>query len=206
MNGPKKLRTPAHRDDGDGRRDLEHLAGRLNFQPTSEIIRPQALEGQPIIIEVAAIGRGLFSATVEGCLIVASSRQPFLDCAHVLMCAGIAAETVIMSVRTGSTTVSLRGRVDDAARFTVEEGPRGPRFRRRQSAPETGVAASPVSPPDLAPRGVVPQSTHRSSAGCHHETVSACKPVPLGTVGAPIELQAMTAINHPRPTSNSRED
>jgi hypothetical protein len=94
----------------------------------------------------------LFSATVDGRVVVASSRQPFLDSARVLMRTGIAAETVIMGVLTGSTTVSLRGRVGDAARFTVEEGPHGPRFRRRQSASETGVAASPVSLPRSAQR------------------------------------------------------
>jgi hypothetical protein len=63
----------------------------------------------------------------------------------VLMRAGIAAETVIMGMPTGSTTVSLRGRICDAARFTVEEGPRGPRFRRCGGASETGVAASPIN-------------------------------------------------------------
>jgi hypothetical protein len=48
-------------------------------------------------------------------------------------------------------------------------------------------------------------SPGRGSASCHHEAVSAWK-ASLRAVRAPIAPQAMTAINHHRPTSNSMED
>jgi hypothetical protein len=74
-----KLRTPAHRDNGDGRRELEHLVGPLKFQPTPVVDQSQVLEGRPIKIEVAAIGRGLFSA------VVALNRGPTAADAGVLL-------------------------------------------------------------------------------------------------------------------------
>jgi hypothetical protein len=92
----------------------------------------------------------------------------------VLMRAGIAAETVITMRHAASTTDSLRARLGEAAQLTVEEGPHGPRFRRRQCALETGVAGSPVSAPDLPARGIVPPSTPRSSAGSHQAPVGRC--------------------------------
>jgi hypothetical protein len=109
------------------------------------------------VIEVQPLGRGLFAARLDGRLLVASSRQPFLDAARILL-AGIRADhdrgrgdhhgdhdrgdhdrgrgdadhsIDIIVMRHGSGTESLRARLEVAARLTIEESDRRPpRFKR----------------------------------------------------------------------------
>jgi hypothetical protein len=64
---------------------------------------------------------GRFTASVDGRVVVESSRQPFLDAARALIAEGQHPDTVIVMRHDGTVTDALRARLDAAARLTVDE-------------------------------------------------------------------------------------
>ena len=83
-----------------------------------------------IEIIVSPVGKpGQFSASINGRVIVASSRTPFLTAARALIAEGISPATIISMRHAGSAITSLRSAVGHAAKLTVRESnTTGPRF------------------------------------------------------------------------------
>ncbi|SRR6266567_8534353 len=72
-----------------------------------------------------------FAARLDGRVLVASSRQPFLDAARVLLREGHDPRSVLVMRHRGSSTESLHACLGVAAGLTVEErDARPPRFAR----------------------------------------------------------------------------
>src|SRR4029453_5539408 len=66
----------------------------------------------------------------DGRELVTSSRHPVLDAARVLLGEGCDPATILISRHAGTSTVSLRAPIGDAAKLTVAEGALDPpRFR-----------------------------------------------------------------------------
>jgi hypothetical protein len=112
----------------------------------------------PIVIIVSPIktspGRFQAALSTTGELLVASSRQPFVDSARVLVEKGCDPTVMLVMMHAGSTVVALRARLGKAARLSVEEGVNGPRFVpfRKDLKPYVGAPpipsdTSPASPP-----------------------------------------------------------
>ena len=100
----------------------------------------------PIVITVAPIsGHGRFSASVDGRLLVKSSRTPFLDAARVLFAEGLDPETILVMRHHGSTVNALRARLGVAAGLTIREDNGPAQFKRyspyglRTGAPQTAM-------------------------------------------------------------------
>ena len=73
---------------------------------------------------------GCFSATVNGRLMVLSSRVPLLDSCRALLAEGVDSNAWVIMRHAGSATDAMRTKVGIAAKLTVAEGDRGvPRFR-----------------------------------------------------------------------------
>jgi hypothetical protein len=80
-----------------------------------------------LIITITPADRvGRFDAFVAGALIVAGSRQPFLDACRVLAAEGVPANTVVTMKHAGSVTACLRGQIGVATGLSVDEA--RPRF------------------------------------------------------------------------------
>jgi hypothetical protein len=74
----------------------------------------------------------------DGTVLLKSSRQPLLDGARALLAQGIDPETVLVMARKSTGTESLRAKVGDAAKLTVQEGDRvGPRFVKWKPYPQS---------------------------------------------------------------------
>ena len=95
-----------------------------------------------LTVSVANYGnRGpLFAAHLGDRLIVASSTQPLLDSARVLLREGVDPETKLVMRHKGSDTDALSGRVGELAMLTVWETAEGPRLGRWR-ADESRVSA-----------------------------------------------------------------
>jgi hypothetical protein len=65
--------------------------------------------------------RGRSSASLPGTVLVASSRQPFLDAARVLIAAGYDPGCCLEGFRAGAKTFALRARLGIAAGLVVDE-------------------------------------------------------------------------------------
>jgi len=85
-----------------------------------------------ISIVVEPVGNhGRFSARFDGRVLVASSRQPFLDAARVLLAEGRDPSIILTMRHAGNPTECLRARLGVAAGLTVrDEDGRPPRFAR----------------------------------------------------------------------------
>ena len=83
------------------------------------------------LIRVSVMAPGRYRARLGGEVLIASSRQPFVDSARVLFGRGVPASALLVMRHEGDPTVAaLAGSVGWAAAFTVEEADRGaPRFR-----------------------------------------------------------------------------
>lgn len=81
-----------------------------------------------IVITVSPIGRGSYSASVDGRVIVPSSRTPFFAAARALVDHGTPPDTMLIMRHAGSETDSLKSMARVAARLTVDEA--GLRFRK----------------------------------------------------------------------------
>lgn len=68
-----------------------------------------------------ADGRGRYRAELADGTVLCVSRQPFLDSARALIAAGYSRDIVLFGRRKGSANWSLRGRLGDAAKLTVDE-------------------------------------------------------------------------------------
>src|SRR5262249_44705977 len=82
-------------------------------------------------------------ATVNGELLVRSSRTPFTATARVLLDRGIDSNSWLIMRHRGSEVDALRGKVGVAARLTVKEPDRG----RAHFARYVPFSPSPVKPP-----------------------------------------------------------
>lgn len=80
-------------------------------------------------ITISPAGRGSFYARL-GDRQLCKSTTPFFDAARVLASEGADGNEPLTMTHAGSETVCLRSTVQAAARLTVEEGDRGPSFRR----------------------------------------------------------------------------
>jgi hypothetical protein len=109
----------------------------------------EAAERPQLVIIVAPVpgSAGHFRAQLEGTdeVLVASSRQPFVDSARALVAKGFDPNATLIMRHSGSNVVALKARLAVAAKLGVEEGPRGPRFVPHRTGPKTHVAASPVA-------------------------------------------------------------
>jgi hypothetical protein len=91
------------------------------------------IQRSTVAIVVEAIGcRGEFEArlTYNGRIIVASSRQPFLDSARTLLDEGFLPSVEIQFWHRGADTWALRAPLRVAAGLNVAETPYGPKFVR----------------------------------------------------------------------------
>jgi hypothetical protein len=109
----------------------------------------RAAERPALIIVVSPVpgSPGHFRAQLEGTdeVLVASSRQPFVDSARALVAKGFDPNATLIMRHSGSDVVALKARLAVAAKRDVEEGPNGPRFVSHRTGPKTRVAASPVA-------------------------------------------------------------
>jgi hypothetical protein len=105
--------------------------------------RPQLV----IIVAPVPGSAGHFRAqlAVTDEVLVASSRQPFVDSARALVAKGFDPKGTLIMRHSGSDVVALKARLSVAARLSVEEGPHGPRFVPHRTGSKTRVAASPVA-------------------------------------------------------------
>ena len=75
-----------------------------------------------IIIGKEIKGHGVFGASLsDGTELVASSRQPFLDAARVLIASGYDPDSWLEGWRPGAAAFALRGKLGIAAGLTVDE-------------------------------------------------------------------------------------
>jgi hypothetical protein len=82
---------------------------------------------------------GLFEARVDGRLVCAKSRTPFMDTARVLLAEGCDPDTTIVMRSAGSDFDCLRSTVGAAAKLTVNEaGPRIVRWSPDRRFPSSG--------------------------------------------------------------------
>jgi hypothetical protein len=97
------------------------------------------VRGWEMLIYVEEIKRaGRYKAMLaDGTVLLKSSRQPLLDGARALLAQGVDPETVLVMARSTGTE-SLRAKVGDAAKLTVQEGDRvGPRFVKWKPYPQS---------------------------------------------------------------------
>jgi hypothetical protein len=111
-----------------------------------------------VIITVAPVARraGCFAARLGQRLLVAASRQPFLDSARVLVADGVNPDTTIAMRHRGADHDALRARLGTAAALRVEDHPAGVRFAGyRENGPanargSTAHARATLGRPDIA--------------------------------------------------------
>ena len=100
------------------------------------------------LIEVAPVGPSTFSASVNGELLVLSSRQPFLDAARVLQSRGVYSNSWLIGRHAGSDVEAVRGKICVLAGLTVEDRPSGgksPRFVRFRPMPNRAEGSTPIA-------------------------------------------------------------
>lgn len=94
-------------------------------------------------IVAKALGRGRFSASVDGRVICSTTTTPFLSGARALQREGVSDTTPITMTHDGSPMVCLTGTVGGAAASTVKEiDDHGPRFSRYREFPEALALAA----------------------------------------------------------------
>lgn len=109
--------------------EIDHAATLIVARATTS---PKNASSRDVVIIVApADRRDRFSASLDGGVLVKSSRTPFLDAARALLRKGRDPSTTIVMRHRGSHVDALRARLGAAARLTVrEEDGRPPRFAR----------------------------------------------------------------------------
>jgi hypothetical protein len=80
--------------------------------------------------------------------LVVDSHQPFLDGARELLQRGYDPETILVMRHAGSKTDSLRGKIGEAAKWTVTEPDRG-KIQFRKWAPPNFKGGSELSIPTI---------------------------------------------------------
>jgi hypothetical protein len=94
-----------------------------------------------IVVLVEALDHhGRFRAYLDGQVIVASSRQPFVDGARRLIDLGHDPKSRLEMWHAGAADFSLRAPLGVAAKLMVEESAHGPIFRRHRIATASAVA------------------------------------------------------------------
>jgi hypothetical protein len=123
-------------------------------EPARPRDNPDHRSEQPLVIVVEPVGhRGRFGATLDGRVLVASSRTPFCDAARVLLAEGVDPATRIVMRHAGSATGALSATVSGAAQLTVEDGDDSPRFRKWRpllKGPPRWEGAPRIAPNDAA--------------------------------------------------------
>src|SRR5262245_42451497 len=100
------------------------------------------------LIEVAPTCPGCFSASVNGEMLVISSRQPLLDACRCLLGAGADPNSWVVMRHVGSEVESLRGKIGILAQLAVEDRPSGgkpPRFVRHKPMPNRAEGSPPIA-------------------------------------------------------------
>jgi hypothetical protein len=87
---------------------------------------------------------GVFAAKIDGRLIC-QSRTPFCTSARLLIERGYAPGAILVMRHAGNSTDALTATIGAAARLTVEEGDREPRFRLWRPF-QAGVVKAPMRP------------------------------------------------------------
>jgi hypothetical protein len=144
---------------GGGRASGQRASGRPAQAPDS-CDQP---ERQTIVIVVAPVGRGKFSASYLGRVLVVSSNIPFCDAARALAGEGVDPATRIVMRHEGKDYDALTSTVAAAAKLTVKESTRDGKPRFGDWHPYGGPCvpvASPIS--ETEPAGV--EDDHRPDA------------------------------------------
>jgi hypothetical protein len=80
---------------------------------------------------VEPLGHSVFTASLDGTVVVRRTDQPLLDGARVLLAQGAQPDAVITTRHAGSPHIALRSTIGVAAKWTVQESATvGPRFRK----------------------------------------------------------------------------
>jgi len=102
-----------------------------------------------IVVTPDSKSRGIYIARLGGSSeTLCTSDQPFLDGARVLLERGFPPDAILTMRHEGNDTIALRGRLDIAARLTIEErsnGSRPPTFvkwKPRQMTERSGRTAA----------------------------------------------------------------
>jgi hypothetical protein len=99
------------------------------------------------LIEVTPTSPGCFSASVNGEIVIISSRQPLLDACRYLLDARADPNSWVVMRHAGSDLEALRGKLGILAKLSVEDDRLGrPKFRRWRDTRSDG-AASPIAQP-----------------------------------------------------------
>jgi hypothetical protein len=100
-----------------------------------------------IIVSPIKASPGRFQARLRSNdeLLVASSRQPFVDSARALIEKGYGPIMMLEMMHADSNVVAVRARLGKAARISVEEGVNGPRFVPFRKGLKSCVDAPPVA-------------------------------------------------------------
>jgi len=131
---------------------LQLLPTRIARKPNHSV-RPsppavQSFNANVRLVEIAPTTASCFSATVNGELLVLSSRQPLLDACRYLLRAGADPNSWIVMRHAGIEVESLRGKIGILAGLTVEDDHLGrPKFRRWRG-PRGDGAGSPIARPE----------------------------------------------------------
>jgi len=105
----------------------------------------QSLNANVRLVEIAPTTASCFSATVNGELLVISSRQPFLDACRCLLNAGADPNSWVVMRHAGSEVEALRGKLGILSRLTVEDDRLGRPSFRRWRGPRSDGAGSPIA-------------------------------------------------------------
>jgi hypothetical protein len=124
------------------------------------------MSAKRVVITVEAIDRlGRFRASLDGRIIIAASRQVFLDSARQLIDLGHDPSSILEMKHVGSDQFALRGPIGVAAQFDVVARARGTAFVRRPQPAES------------------PADSQNNPAGCADE---------IGAAEGPIEEEDAT--------------
>jgi hypothetical protein len=123
----------------------------------------------PVVIVVALVGRrGRFRAEIAGRVIVASSKQPVLDGARVLISEGYAPDIVLEMWHANATAFALRSTIGAAGKLTVDDSGT-PRFRRwKPFLPREG--SLPIAPSEVLAIPDTPSALAAPKASLYPET------------------------------------
>ena len=140
---------------------LQILPTRIARKP-NHAVRPsqpatQVYNSNVRLIEVTPTSPGCFSASVNGDILVISSRQPLLDACRRLLEAGADPNSWVVMRHAGSEVETLRGKIGILAKLAVEDRPSGgkpPRFVRHRPMPNRAEGSSPIARREIA--GMVP--------------------------------------------------
>src|SRR5262249_38048915 len=105
------------------------------------------------LIEVAPTSASCFSASVNGQILVISSRQPLLAACRWRLDAGGDPTSGVVMRHAGSEVESLRGKIGILARLSVEDRPGGgkpPRFVRHRPMPNRAEGSPPIAQREVA--------------------------------------------------------